>query len=420
MSLYRWFKTQVYWLIPDSFKSNDPNNEFVGTTDLVTIYKVTDENGVYENRNVTLNELAGLIGGGEQGPVGPMGPQGPAGPAVPSGLNWQGEYASETNYAFNDVVTWTNPSTSVLGSYWVTNESGVYNIPPTNGSGVINEGWAFLASQGAQGIQGPAGPTGATGPQGPAASIPTTLMNWAGTHTAVNAYPMGSVVKKSGSGSTAGDYYYYALGPVPAGTSLPTLGTSNAYWQLVGSYGTGVTGISYGGGSAKGNVSINSNSPSFYSGLEWKVGVNNGSTNQIGLTVYKPYIEFGGPIYFNGANSISNSTFMVQNSYVNDVSLTSSNISIAAVPSSPATYLLTVNQFFDNFEPLRNNVISLELNDGVALSSDVFMVKYSYDAYNHPDKIIFKILIFSGGAWIPWTTGTQTPILNVYLKRYNN
>lgn len=48
MSLCRWFRTQVYWLIPDSFKSNDPNNEFVGTTDLVTIYKVTDENGVYE------------------------------------------------------------------------------------------------------------------------------------------------------------------------------------------------------------------------------------------------------------------------------------------------------------------------------------------------------------------------------------
>ena len=60
MSLYRWFRTQVYWLIPDSFKSQNIN-EFNGDTDLVTVYKVTDENGVYENRNVTLNQLSGLV-----------------------------------------------------------------------------------------------------------------------------------------------------------------------------------------------------------------------------------------------------------------------------------------------------------------------------------------------------------------------
>jgi hypothetical protein len=167
MSLYRWFKTQVYWLIPDSFKSNNPN-EFVGTEDLVTVFKNTDQDGVYENRNVTLNQLAGMIGGGSQGPVGPMGPQGPAGPAVPSGLIWEGNYVPETEYVFNSVVTWTNPVTYILGSYWVTNGDGMYDIPPTDENGDIVPGWAFLASQGAQGIQGVQGEQGPVGPQGPA------------------------------------------------------------------------------------------------------------------------------------------------------------------------------------------------------------------------------------------------------------
>lgn len=169
MSLYRWFKTQVYWSIPKIFKNTNPN-DFIGDADLVTIYKHTEDSNVYENRKVTLNQLAGLVGGGSQGPVGPMGPQGPAGPAVPSGLKWMGEYNSEANYALNDVVTWTNPDTSVLGSYWVTSEGGVYNVPPTDENGNINEGWAFLASQGAQGIQGVQGEQGPVGPQGPAGS----------------------------------------------------------------------------------------------------------------------------------------------------------------------------------------------------------------------------------------------------------
>lgn len=63
MSLYRWFKTQVYWLIPDSFKSTN-TDEFDSDTDLVTIFKTTDQDQVYENRNVTLSQLSDLINGG--------------------------------------------------------------------------------------------------------------------------------------------------------------------------------------------------------------------------------------------------------------------------------------------------------------------------------------------------------------------
>ena len=168
-TLYRTFKTFLYRAIPNSYKSTNPN-EFVLSQDLVTIFKTTDQDQVYENRNVSLNQLAGMIGGGSQGLVGPQGPQGPAGPAVPSGLNWLGEYNSGTAYELNDVVTWTNPDTDILGSYWVTNEAGISGVAPTNNSGVINAGWAFLASQGAQGIQGVQGEQGPVGPQGPAGS----------------------------------------------------------------------------------------------------------------------------------------------------------------------------------------------------------------------------------------------------------
>lgn len=155
--------------VPQEFKVNT-TTQFNNDTDVVVVNKALSGIKV-EQKAVTLNQLAGMIGGGEAGPQGPMGPQGPAGPAAPAGLSWQGEYGTETNYAFNDVVTWVNPDTNVLGSYWVTDEEGVYNIAPTDNSGVINAGWAFLASQGPQGIQGIQGPQGVVGPQGPAGTV---------------------------------------------------------------------------------------------------------------------------------------------------------------------------------------------------------------------------------------------------------
>ncbi len=158
-----------YSAVPDEFKVNT-TTEFDNTTDTIVVNKAL--NGIkVEQKAVTLNQLAGMVGGGEAGPQGPMGPQGPAGPTSPAGLVWKGEYSSLTPYEFNDVVTWVNPDTNVLGSYWVIDEAGVEGVDPTNGSGVINEGWAFLASQGPQGLQGPTGPQGTVGPQGPAGTV---------------------------------------------------------------------------------------------------------------------------------------------------------------------------------------------------------------------------------------------------------
>jgi len=406
-----------YANVPDEFKVST-TNDFDNSTDTIVVNKAV--NGIkVEQKAVTLNQLAGMVGGGSQGPQGVQGPQGPAGPTAPAGLTWGGEYAPEQNYAFNEVLTYVNPATDVLGSYWVTDPDGIYNVNPTDGSGNINEGWAFLASQGPQGIQGPQGPQGNVGPQGSPGVTPENVLSWVGTHSVSNAYPEGSVVKKTGSGSTAGDYIYYALIDVASGVNLPTLGTSNASWQLIGSYGTGVTGIAYSGGVAKGNISLIPNPPALYADTQWKLISNSGGSNQIGLAITKPYIEFGGPIYFNGASSVSNSTFMVQDAYVNDTGLTNSNITISAVSGQPGTYQIVVNQFFDSFNFV-NNIVSIELNDGISLSSDVFMVKYAYDSFDDPTNIKFKMLIFSAGSWIPWTSGSQTPRLNVYLKRYNN
>ncbi len=110
-----------------------------------TVARVGHVNAVY-------NALqSGIVG--PQGPKGDTGPAGPAGPAVPSGLNWMGAYDAQATYDTNDVVTWTNPNTEILGSYWVT-DGPLTGTAPTNGSGVINSGWAFLASQGPAGTDG--------------------------------------------------------------------------------------------------------------------------------------------------------------------------------------------------------------------------------------------------------------------------
>jgi len=406
-----------YANVPEEFKVNT-TTEFDNTTDTIVVNKAL--NGIkVEQKAITLNQLAGMIGGGEAGPQGPMGPAGPAGPAVPSGLNWQGEYASETNYDFNDVVTWVNPDTDVLGSYWITDEDGVYNVAPTDNSGNINTGWAFLASQGPQGLQGPTGPQGTVGPQGPAGVVPDTVLNWIGTHSTSNSYAQGSVVNKSGSGSTAGDYVYYALTAVSSGVSLPTLGTSNSTWQLIGSYGTGVTGISYGFGSfAKGNVSLGI-SPTQFTSNYWYVNPVSGGSNAVNLAVFKPYSEFGTIFGFNGPAGIPSGIFLQQNSYVNDYSFTSSQLSITAVSGSAGTYQFNLPPWLDGFNEV-NNVIDLNVYGDSSINSDLFMVKFAYDAYNNPDVITFRIFYNPAGYWTPWVTGTQTPRFNIYIKRYNN
>lgn len=149
--------------IPDKFRATSIN-EFNNSTDMIVVNKALDGINVTQ-KSVTLNQLAGLVGGGSQGIQGPQGPQGPAGPTSPAGLEWRGAYDSGSTYYRNDVATFTNPVTSILGSYWVT-EAEVSGVDPVDSQGATNAGWAFLASQGPQGIQGVQGLQGEVGPQG--------------------------------------------------------------------------------------------------------------------------------------------------------------------------------------------------------------------------------------------------------------
>jgi hypothetical protein len=81
---------------------------------------------------------------GEQGPEGPEGPQGPQGDPGPQGpegepgVNWKGNYSSETDYILNDGVYYNGSSYRALGP--------TTGNPPTNATY-----WAIVAMKGIDG-----------------------------------------------------------------------------------------------------------------------------------------------------------------------------------------------------------------------------------------------------------------------------
>lgn len=82
---------------------------------------------------------------------------GPPATVVTRNLAYQGSYASTTNYAVNDVVTWQSAA-------WISLVDSNHGNAPDSSTA----SWAALvpAAVGLQGVQGPRGDTGATGPQG--------------------------------------------------------------------------------------------------------------------------------------------------------------------------------------------------------------------------------------------------------------
>ena len=373
-----------YATVPEEFRA-ESTSEFNTATDMVVVNK--DLGGIkVAQKSVTIDQL-GVLVSASQSPTtfnvstsgaiiisknsGDYG-DGPETIAdgdsltisnveLPSGLTWMGLYSSGTEYSNADVV------------YSIV--SGIYTT------------WVYISSTPSTGQPLPTAPDtfntywAQLGTQGPAGTTPPNLLNWVGLHSTSNAYPKGSVVHKSGTGSTAGYYVYYALVDVSSGVSLPTLGTSNGNWQLIGSYGTGVTGISYGFGSfAKGNVSLGV-SPTQFTSNYWYVNPVSGGSNAVNLAVFKPYSEFGTIFGFNGPAGIPSGIFLQQNSYVNDYSFTSSQLSITAVSGSPGTYQFNLPPWLDGFNEV-NNVIDLNVYGDSSINSDLFMVKFAYDAYN--------------------------------------
>lgn len=185
MSLYRWFKTQVYWLIPDSFKSQN-TTEFNSDLDFVTIYKNTDENGVYENRKVSINQLSNLVAG-DAGPstfdvttTGPLtvsvnegeyssGPSSVplggnftlAAQNLPTGLNWNGAWDADTEYSNSDVVY--NIELGVYTTWVYINETPSTGESLPTPPSTFNTYWAQLGTQGPSGSNGVTQLNGVTG-----------------------------------------------------------------------------------------------------------------------------------------------------------------------------------------------------------------------------------------------------------------
>ncbi len=125
---------------------------------------------------------------GAQGDVGPVGTQGVAGPV---GLTWHGGYASPTNYAINDAVTWQNQS-------WLS----LHNINHGNAPDASPLDWTLLAAQGGAGPQGAPGPQGVTGLTGSAGA--TGSQGPAGLDGAVGSRGAPGVQGSQGPQGTAG------------------------------------------------------------------------------------------------------------------------------------------------------------------------------------------------------------------------
>lgn len=103
---------------------------------------------------------------GDTGPIGPTGPTGatgatgdtgPKGDVGENGLNWSGDWDSQTGYDVNDGVSYN-------GTSYISIQAGLNKIPSTE-----TAFWEVLAEKGDQGIQGIQGIQGVTGPTGASA-----------------------------------------------------------------------------------------------------------------------------------------------------------------------------------------------------------------------------------------------------------
>ncbi len=175
---------------------------------------------------------------GAQGPAGATGPVGPQGIPGPVGLTWQGTYASTTNYATNDAVTWQNQSWLSLHN---TNHGNAPDQSPAD--------WTLLAAQGGtgpqgiQGLQGPQGLTGAAGPQGPQGVQGLTGVTgpagspglfYQGSYSSTTNYALHDAVAWAGG-------TWISLGSTNHGN---TPDASPSYWQQIAAPGaTGPAGL---------------------------------------------------------------------------------------------------------------------------------------------------------------------------------
>jgi hypothetical protein len=156
-----------------------------------------------------------------------------------TGFAYQGTYASATNYALSDVVTYQGSS---YVSLIVANHGNTPGLSPGEwgvlalGAVGIQGPMGATGAQGAQGLTGPAGPTGATGLTGAtgaagAAGLPGLV--YQGTFSSVTNYALGDVVLFQGA----------SYASLLNGNHGNTPSTSPGQWGVLTAQGpTGATG----------------------------------------------------------------------------------------------------------------------------------------------------------------------------------
>jgi collagen type VII alpha len=138
--------------------------------------------------------LTGATGpAGPQGVTGSTGHQGVVGPPGPPVANYLGNYASATNYAFSDAV-------SFGGSTYISLVASNHGNTP----GQSPDDWAVLAAQGPAGLQGIAGAAGPSGPAGAAGAAGATGLQgppvaFAGVWDRTRSYRIGDAVSFAGA-----------------------------------------------------------------------------------------------------------------------------------------------------------------------------------------------------------------------------
>ena len=115
------------------------------------------------DENETVQEFSKLTG--NDGEIGPPGP-----PGAP-GINWQGPWASNTNYIVSDAVSFDGRSYIAIQAttgLQVPTDTNYWEVLAEKGSDGIVGAQGPIGPVGNDGAQGPAGPAGTDGAQGPA------------------------------------------------------------------------------------------------------------------------------------------------------------------------------------------------------------------------------------------------------------
>jgi hypothetical protein len=254
---------------------------------------------------------------GYPGLAGPTGPQGPAGASgAPGtnggpGLNWQGTYASGTNYALADAVAYQ-------GSSYISLAAGNYGNTPSTSPAA----WSLLAAvgtpgavgaTGASGLPGAAGAAGAQGPAGPSGATGRAGLNFRGLWNSITGYAANDAVTYNGStylalaGNTSSEpdlstQLWSVL--AQAGSAGPSGPSGAAAALTIGTVTTGAAGSA----ATISNVGTSTAAILNFSIPQGPAGTSGGGTGGGGGTSGIPYASTYHLVTYTSYDSVNNAT----------------------------------------------------------------------------------------------------------------